>query len=157
MTTSKQLANRLRELFLNGTWIAGTNYKLLLSGVDFKQASYQVETLNTIAKLTFHINYYLEGILQVFNGGPLSIKDQYSFDSPQIESENEWVQMRQNLFSNAELFANHVEKLTEAQLNSTFVDEKYGTYARNIEGLIEHSYYHFGQIALIKKLTNTIT
>lgn len=157
MSTQKQLANRLRELFLNGTWISGTNYKLLLSSVDFKQANTQVESLNTIAKLTFHINYYLEGVLQVFDGGPLSIKDQYSFDAPQIESENEWKQMCQNLFDNAELFADHVEKMTEQQLNSTFVDEKYGTYSRNIEGLIEHSYYHFGQIALIKKLTNTIT
>lgn len=38
------------------------------------------------------------------------------------------------------------------KLNLPFVNEKYGTYLRNIDGLIEHSYYHLGQITLIKKL-----
>ena len=38
------------------------------------------------------------------------------------------------------------------KLEEIFVDEKYGTYRRNIEGIIEHSYYHLGQISLIKKM-----
>lgn len=33
-----------------------------------------------------------------------------------------------------------------------FIDEKYGTVLRNIEGVIEHSYYHLGQISLIRKM-----
>jgi hypothetical protein len=33
-----------------------------------------------------------------------------------------------------------------------FIDEKYGTFLRNIEGVIEHSYYHLGQISLIRKM-----
>ena len=42
--------------------------------------------------------------------------------------------------------------MTEEDLNIDFVDEKYGTYSRNINGILEHSYYHLGQIVLIKKL-----
>ena len=37
-------------------------------------------------------------------------------------------------------------------MNEGFVDEKYGTYLRNIDGMIEHAYYHLGQVVLIKKL-----
>lgn len=33
-----------------------------------------------------------------------------------------------------------------------FVKQEYGTYLRNIEAQIEHSYYHLGQISLIKKM-----
>jgi len=47
-----------------------------------------------------------------------------------------------------------IEKMPEEQLNEDFVDEKYGDYLRNIEGMIEHSYYHLGQIALIRKIIN---
>ncbi|WP_317039171.1 hypothetical protein [Flavobacterium sp. Root901] len=52
----------------------------------------------------------------------------------------------------AEEFASFVEKMTDEQLDQAFVDEKYGTYRRNIEAMIEHSYYHLAQIVLIKKL-----
>lgn len=53
---------------------------------------------------------------------------------------------------NAEKFANHVETLDESTLESPFVDIKYGSYERNIEGVIEHSYYHLGQVAIIRKM-----
>jgi hypothetical protein len=42
--------------------------------------------------------------------------------------------------------------MPEGKLNEVFVDEKYGTYQRNIGGMIEHSYYHLGQIVLLKKI-----
>lgn len=42
--------------------------------------------------------------------------------------------------------------MPDQKLEEVFVEEKYGTYLRNIEGVIEHSYYHLGQISLIKKL-----
>ncbi|MBP9187420.1 MAG: DUF1572 family protein, partial [Bacteroidia bacterium] len=49
-------------------------------------------------------------------------------------------------------FINHVEKMDDKLLNQPFVKEEYGSYLRNIEAQIEHSYYHLGQVCLIKKL-----
>lgn len=57
-----------------------------------------------------------------------------------------------DFLSNSEKFINHVEKMDENTLDQPFVDEKYGSYLRNIEGVIEHSYYHLGQVSLIKKM-----
>jgi hypothetical protein len=54
--------------------------------------------------------------------------------------------------SNAENLALAIEKLDESKLEEPFVDEKYGTYLRNLEAVIEHSYYHLGQVTLIKKM-----
>ena len=54
--------------------------------------------------------------------------------------------------TNAETFANHVENLSDEQLNTSFVKEDYGTYRKNIEMMIEHCYYHLGQVSLIKKM-----
>ena len=154
MESSKQLAHRFRELFLNGSWIANTNYQELLSDINCLQATTKIASLNTIAVLTFHINYYVEGVLQVLNGGTLDIRDKFSFDAPEIESDEDWNTLKRDFINNTEAFAKHIELLSEAQLESTFVDEKYGSYRRNIEGLIEHSYYHFGQLSLLKKMIN---
>ena len=154
MEPSQQLAQRCRELFLNGTWIANTNYQELLSDINWKQANQKISTLNSIGILTFHINYYVAGILKVFEGSSLDIKDKFSFDAPKMTSEDDWSKLKKQLLENAEAISKHIETMSEAKLESTFVDEKYGSYRRNIEGLIEHSYYHFGQLSLIKKLVN---
>lgn len=152
METPNQLATRFREVYLDGKWIANTNLKEQLSTITWEQATQKVEGLNTLAALTYHLNYYLAGVLNVFRGGELEIRDKYSFDVPEISSQEEWELLLQELLNNAEHFVQHVEKLSEEQLKASFVDEKYGSYRRNIEGVIEHSYYHMGQISLIKKL-----
>ncbi len=152
MENAKSMANRVREVFLDGKWIANTNYKDLLSDITWKQATTHIGSLNTIAALTYHLDYYLGGVLKVLEGGVLEIRDKYSFELPPISSEEDWDRLRTGLRTNAEKFAKQVELMTSEKLADTFVDEKYGTYRRNIEGMIEHAYYHLGQISLIKKM-----
>lgn len=152
MTKAKFLADRLREVLLQGKWIANTNFKDQLSRVDWVQANTKIGDLNTIALLTYHLNYYLQGLIQVFQGGSLDIRDKYSFDLPEIRSENDWNTLVETFLSHAEQFAQQVEQMDDSLLDQPFVDEKYGSYWRNIEGVIEHSYYHLGQVSLIRKM-----
>lgn len=151
MTLASQIAKQFREVILNGTWVA-TNYKAQLENVTFKQATTKVDNLNTIAVLTFHIDYYIAGLIQVFKGGSLDIRDKYSFYAPPITSQKDWEDRLQKLWNDAETFANLIENLTDEALMQDFVEEKYGNNYINIQALIEHCYYHLGQIVLIKKL-----
>lgn len=152
MNRNLTIASRLREVLLNGKWIANTNYKEQLLSTNFDQATQKVNDWNTIAVLTYHINYYLAGLLHAFENGKLEISDKYSFDLPPMPSESEWNALVNDFISNAEKFANLVEQMEDQRFDQPFIDEKYGTYLRNIEGVIEHSYYHLGQIVLLKKL-----
>lgn len=152
MTRNLLIANRLREVFLNGKWIANTNFKEQIESVSWEQAIQKLGNLNTIALLTFHINYYVAGLINVFKGGKLEIRDKYSFDLPEILSENDWHRLVKEFLSNAELFASHIEQMEESRLDEPFVEEKYGTYLRNIEAVIEHTYYHLGQVSLLRKM-----
>jgi len=151
MNLSKQLADRFREVMLNGTWIANTNYQDQLTNLTWQQAIAKVHSYNTIALLTFHVNYYVEGVLRVLQGGELTIRDKFSFDAPELTSEEDWQNLRRLLLSNSEAFAKEVEQLTDEQLQHPFVKEAYGSYQRNIEGMIEHCYYHLGQVSLVRK------
>lgn len=152
MSSVSQLAERFREVLLDGLWIANTNFRDQLSDINWEQATTKVGSLNTIAMLTFHIDYYIAGLVHVFEGGDLEIKDKYSFDLPPIESQEQWGNLLNKLWEDSEKFIALLEKMPDSKLNEKFVDEKYGTYQRNIDGMIEHAYYHLGQIALIKKL-----
>lgn len=152
MNSASQIANRFREIIFNGTWVTGTNFKAQLSNVTWEQATEKIGSLNTIATLTSHIHYYISGILNVLEGGALDIKDKFSFDFPPIKSQEEWDKVLNKLWQDAEKFANLTEQLTEEKLKEDFAGKNYGSYQRNIDAMIEHSYYHLGQIVLIRKL-----
>ncbi|AOC93651.1 hypothetical protein BB050_00495 [Flavobacterium anhuiense] len=151
MKSTTEIANRFREVILNGTWIANTNFKDQLENLDWKIAVSPIQNLNTIAALAQHVHYYINGINQVFKGRTLDIKDQFSFDFPPIRSQEQWNNFLTKFWNDAETFASFVEQMPDENLDAVFVDVKYGTYKRNIEAMIEHSYYHLGQIVLIKK------
>ena len=93
-----------------------------------------------------------DGLLNAFEKGKLEISDKYSFDLPPIQSASEWDQMVTEFLTNAEKFVATVAQTDDAHFNEPFIDEKYGTLLRNIEGVIEHSYYHLGQVSLINKM-----
>lgn len=152
MSSTSQLAKRFREVLLDGLWIANTNFKDQLSEVTWEQATTKIGSLNTIAMLTFHIDYYIAGLVNVFEGGDMEIRDQYSFNLPPIDSHEEWENLKSKLWDDAEKFVILLEQMPDSRMNEVFVDERYGTYLRNIDGMIEHCYYHLGQITLIKKL-----
>jgi len=152
MKRSKKLAERLEEVLLNGHWIANTNYLKELESVYWELAIKKVNALNSIAALTFHVNYYLAGIINVFKGGELEIRDKYSFDLPEITSPEDWSKLVNDLKTNSKNFIEETTKLSDEILDTSFVKEDYGTYERNIEGVIEHCYYHLGQIVIIKKI-----
>ena len=152
MQNTNLLASRFREIILNGTWVANTNFKDQLHGLDWKMATARIQSLNSIAILAQHIHYYIAGINNVFNGGTLDIRDKFSFDFPPIESQQQWELFLSEFWNDAEQFASLIEQMGDEKLTQAFTDEKYGSYQRNIDAMIEHSYYHLGQIVLIKKI-----
>ena len=154
MSHQINLANRFREVILNGTWIANTNFKDQLEKLDYRIAIAKFQNLNTISDLAQHIHYYIKGVKNVLLGGNLEISDQYSFDFPPIESQQQWENFLENFWKDSEEFSTLIETLPQEKLNEDFVEKKYGTYLRNLDGMIEHCYYHLGQIVLIKKIIN---
>ena len=153
MATGESLAYRIREVYLNGSWIANTNLKKELSQTSLQQALHEGPGHNSIAALTFHLSYYLEGLLPVFQGLPLNIHDAHSFQFHRPITSAEWNTQVNHLLQLAETFAILTESLPNEKLSAPFVKPEYGTWQRNIEAVIEHSYYHLGQITLLRKYT----
>lgn len=151
MEQGKLLAGRFREVMLDGTWIANTNYRMVLAGIDRQKATRKIGNWNTIHALVFHVNYYLAGVRQVLEGGSLDIRDAYSFDAPELQSDEDWNQSVRDLLDNAEKMADRIGNMPPEIWDLPFTNEKYGNYRRNIEGLIEHGYYHLGQLSLLRK------
>lgn len=151
MTTSQLLARHFKE-FLHGNSMTGSHIKEHLDDITMLEATTQIADLNTIAVLTYHINYYIVAQIGVLEGDPLNAKDSLSFNLTPITEMAQWDMLRKEFYQNIERFAKLVQELSSTQLEDIFVLEKYGSYHRNIIGLSEHSHYHLGQIVLLKRL-----
>ena len=151
MNTSKHIAKHLRDVYFSGNWTAA-NLKDQLADVTWQEATTQVYQCNTIVTLAYHIHYFIDTVTKVLEGGPLEGKDKYSFDHPPIQSKEDWDTFLQKTYDAAEYFASLIEKLPEDAIWREFIDPKYGNYYRNLQGIVEHTHYHLGQIAILKKI-----
>jgi hypothetical protein len=151
MNLPAQIAKHFREVHFGGNWTS-SNLREALADVSWQQATTRVYSFNTIAALTYHINYYVSAVLKVLQGEALNASDKFSFGHPPILSAEDWQGLVTRTFTEAESFALLVEQLPAGRLDEVFSDEKYGNYYRNFHGIIEHTHYHLGQIVLIKKI-----
>jgi uncharacterized damage-inducible protein DinB len=152
MEHNRELAKRFIDVISNNSWVANNSFKNQLTDLPLEVVLFKYPSLHSIATLAQHVHYYIAGILNVLNGRNLEIKDAFSFDFNPINTEEDWQNILSVFWADAEEFALKVAALPEEKLSDIFVKEEYGTYHFNINTLIEHSYYHLGQIVLLKKL-----
>ena len=147
---STQIAKHLRAVVSGGNW-SDSNYQGQLKGVNWEMATAKVEGTNTILQLVYHVSYYLPYVTKVLKGGTLDARDKYSWETPNIQSEAAWQELKEQFWSDAAHLAEAIEQLSDEQLQADFADPKYGSCMGNILGIIEHLHYHLGQIVVVKK------
>lgn len=151
MNIPTELARHLRAVYFGGNWTS-VNLRDTLADVSWPEATAVVPGFHSIATLLFHVHYFVGAVLGVVRGGPLTAKDAYSFDGPPIGAAAEWDALRQRAWDEAEALAALVEQLPASRLAEDFVDPKYGSYYRNLHGVVEHAHYHLGQMVVLKRL-----
>lgn len=151
MTLTDQTAKHLHDIHFGGNWTT-TNLKEVLSDVTWKEAIAKIDDFNSISELAYHVNYFVGALLDVLEGRPLTTKDKFSFDCPSISSEEDWKTVQDKIWDEANRTVLLIKELPLEALEHDFADEKYGSYYRNIHGVIEHMHYHLGQIVILKRL-----
>ncbi len=154
MDVSANIARNIREVFAGNNW-PGPNIKEQVEGISWEEANLSLHGFNSMVRLMFHVTYYIRGLIKVLKGGPLDIHDKFSFDHPPVESAEAWETFLAEIFADVETFAQLVEAFPDERLGETMADPKYGDYYRNLQGVVEHTQYHLGQMVLIKKLLLT--
>jgi len=154
MKITSSIASNYKAVYFGGNWTV-SNLKDTLQDVNWQQANFKLEGFNSILALVYHIHYFSRALLQVLKENQLTAHDKYSFDHPEMNSQEEWNEFLSQVFNEAEEVAERIQNLQDDILSQNFVLEKYGTYYRNLHGVIEHAHYHLGQIVIIKKLIST--
>ena len=102
-----------------------------------------------MAALAYHLHFYVAGMQSALTGGALDTRDGASWETPDIETAEAWTQLVDDALATGEAFAKTLEALSEEQLHEPFYSATNSSTLVNALGVLEHVYYHLGQVVLL--------
>jgi uncharacterized damage-inducible protein DinB len=149
---SVRIADQLRRAFRGDAWHGPSLLDLLAEITPEQARARPVRSAHSIWELVLHIDIYLQVGLDATRGTPMPQLFGTERDWPALtaDSAEAWFDAQDRLFEDAEKLAHAIEGFDEAKLTETVPGRSYDFYYL-FHGIVQHSLYHAGQIAILKK------
>ncbi len=151
-TECLRIADQLRRAFTGEPW-HGSPLRELLAGVTASQARARpLPTAHNIWELVLHMETYVHAAYEVVEGIPMpQIAGMPSDWRPVSDTSTAaWSAATTRLFQSAKRLAKGIEAFKDERLSDTVPGRHYDFYYL-FHGIVQHSIYHGGQIAMLKK------
>jgi hypothetical protein len=155
MNELERIAEELRRATTGDAW-HGDSIKKILSGVSAQQAaSKPIAHGHSIWELVLHVTYWLDAITLTTTGTPLvqhSVPgfDQMNFPPVRSTEPKAWEEAKDRLYSSAEKCAAAIARFDPTKFHATVPGRQY-KFDCALPGIVSHTIYHGGQMALLKK------
>lgn len=162
MTELERTAKYLRETFTGDAW-HGDSVKKILVGVDAQKAAARpIAEAHSIWELVLHIAAWLEMFEATLHGTPLpqhSAPGYGEMNFPPVRATDApaWQEAQARMYAAAEKMAAGTAKFDAKKMSAKVPGREYD-FGYALPGIVSHSVYHAGQIAILKKaLTTKVT
>ena len=151
MREAERIADQLKRAHEGGAW-HGPALNELLEGVTAAQAAARpLAGAHSIRELVAHVEAWERAVLRRLGGDPAQIYDTEEDWSPAAEpSERDWAEARRRMAETYAALREAVLRLDDARLDEPILPKMSTRYV-SLHGAIQHTLYHAGQIALIRK------
>lgn len=148
---SKRIAEQLRRAFSGDAW-HGSPVSEILEGVTVEQAVVRpIPSGHNIWEITLHIGLYVQIALEATDGIPMPRLFGTDEDWPTTGSgEPAWIGAVGDLLAKSERLAQAIEQFPDTRLEEKAPGRDYDFYFL-FHGIVQHSLYHAGQIAQLKR------
>ena len=146
-----RIADQLRRAFAGDAW-HGDPLSKLLDGVTAEQAMKRpLASGHTIWELVLHIHIYARLALEATEGVPMPRLYRTGKDWITVEDAGAtaWDGAKKQMFDCAEQLARGIETFDDNRLKDIVPGRDYDFYYL-FHGIVQHSLYHGGQIAMLK-------
>lgn len=154
MREVERIADQLRRAHEGDAW-HGPSVSELLAGVTAEQAAARpLEGAHSVWELVAHIESWERAILRRLGGDPAAIYDTPE-DWPAVASASEdaWREAQARLAETYAALRAAALGLDDAQLDEPILPGMSTRYV-SLHGAVQHTLYHAGQIALVKRALN---
>ena len=151
MKLTETLSQNILNVFEGNNWtdVAITD---VLSDISYSQAAtVTAASKNSIAALAHHLLYWNKIIMQRMLGENPFVPDSNGFDVGKLATEEDWHKLVADLHQSFIDLSNAIRNFPENRLKDLTKSGK-STIESNIYGIIEHAYYHLGQMMILKNL-----
>lgn len=155
MDIKSLIAQHVIEAHEGGNWTSNS-VKETLEDVSISAATrVTAASQNTIAALLHHLSYWNRVMIQRIEGRAVEIPDSNGFDVPPVTTEQEWKALQEDNIKSAHELASAIKAFEMEDLSNPILPG-YSSAYKNLQGAVEHIYYHLGQMTMLKRLNENL-
>jgi uncharacterized damage-inducible protein DinB len=154
MAETARIADELRRAFCGGAWHGDSLFEIL-KGVSAQQAAARpVGNAHSIWELVLHISAWDGAVRRRMTGVAVALTGDANFPPVVETSESAWQKALEQVQRVHDELIERVEEFSEARLADQVPGKEGAHYnfSYMLHGLAQHTAYHAGQIALLKKM-----
>lgn len=150
-----RIADQLRRAFTGDPWHGSPLHHLLADLTPEQASTRPLASAHTIWELVLHIDLYVRVAIEATQGiaMPKLFGTEQDWPAPS-DSPEAWSIATDRLIEGSQQLAQGIESFTDARLEDTVPGREYDFYYL-FHGIVQHSLYHGGQIALLRKTLRT--
>lgn len=150
MKEAERIADQLKRAVTGDAW-HGPAVEEILAGITADMAaSRPFNEAHTIWELLLHITAWLQAIRRRLEGDKAQLTDAEDWPAVNDTSDRAWKETIGRMKQAYEELSSAISRLDDSKLDQPIIEGMSSTYV-NLHGVIQHTLYHSGQIAIIKK------
>jgi len=150
MTEIERIIDQLNRAFVGEAW-HGPAVIEILEGVTAQQAAgYPLAGGHSIWELALHLAAWMRAVLRRLQGDPAQLTDAENFPAVTDSGKQAWEEARESIKQAHAELRNAILLLDDSRLDEPIIENMSSIYV-TLHGVIQHSLYHAGQIAILKK------
>ena len=152
MTEIQRIVDQLHRAFAGEAWHGPAVMEILEGITPEVAAARPFIGTHSIWEITLHIAAWVNACRSRLGGERAQLSD--AEDWPEVRQANEqsWEQAKELLRQSHQELCGAVSELDESRLNQPIIEGMSSVYV-TLHGVIQHSLYHAGQIAILKKVS----
>ena len=154
MSERDRIADQFRRSLEGEAW-HGPSVLETIDGISAKEAAeHPIPSAHSIWELVLHITAWVKVCERRLRGEGAQLNGDENFPPVSDSTEVEWARTRSALIAAHESLIDAIKSLDESRLEQPIVDDEsipYSSTYVTLQGGVQHSLYHTGQIAILKK------
>lgn len=153
MKEVERIADQLSRAFEGEAW-HGPAVMEILDGITAHHAAARpFKSAHNIWEIVLHIAAWESACVRRLHGDRAQLPPQEDWPAVAETSEKSWEQSKKDLRQGYEQLRDAISQLADAQLDRPIVEGLSTVYV-TLHGIVQHSLYHAGQIAILKKMVS---
>jgi uncharacterized damage-inducible protein DinB len=150
MTEIERIIDQLNRAFVGEAWHGPAVVAILEGNTAQQAAAHPLAGGHSIWELALHITAWTRAVLRRLNGDRAQLTDAENFPAVTDSSERAWEETRESVKQAHEELRSAILLLDDSRLDRPIIEGMSSVYV-TLHGVIQHSLYHAGQIAILKK------